>query len=53
MKQLFNRAWQMSDADALALEAKLQSAILGAPNQVEAAMANLQGRAPVFEDRKG
>ena len=52
MKKLFNRAWQMSDADALALEARLQSLILGAPNQVEAVMANLEGRAPVFEDRE-
>ena len=52
MKTLFNQAWQMTEADALGLEAKLQSAILGAPNQTEAVMANLEGRAPVFEDRK-
>lgn len=52
MKKLFNRAWQMSDADALALEARLQSLILGAPNQEEAVIANLEGRAPVFEDRE-
>ena len=51
MKHLFNKAWQMSDAQALALEARLQGAIIGAPNQVEAAMANLQGRAAVFADR--
>ena len=52
MKKLFNRAWKMSDADALSLEAELQSAILGAQNQMEAAMANLQGRDPVFKDRR-
>lgn len=51
MKKLVNQAWQMSDADALALEAQLQSSILGAQNQVEAAMSNLEGRDPVFEDR--
>ena len=50
MKTLFNHAWRMSDAEALALEARLQSALLGSRNQMEAAMANLEGREPVFED---
>jgi enoyl-CoA hydratase/carnithine racemase len=50
MKALFNRAWQMGEADALALEADLQRDILGAPNQREAVQANFEGRAPKFEN---
>ena len=48
-KKLFNRAWQMSEAEALALEAELQTAILGSANQAEAVRANIEQRAPVFE----
>lgn len=50
IKKLFNAGWQMQDADALRLEARLQAAIIGSPNQAEAVMANVEGRAPVFED---
>ncbi len=50
MKKLFNRAWQLPEAEALALEARLQLAILGSPNQGEAVAANMEGRAPVFSD---
>lgn len=50
MKRLFNRAWQMSEAEALALEATLQAALLGSPNQTEAVMANVERRRAVFED---
>jgi enoyl-CoA hydratase/carnithine racemase len=48
-KMLFNRAWQMSEAEALALEAELQTAILGSANQAEAVLANIEQREPVFE----
>jgi enoyl-CoA hydratase/carnithine racemase len=48
-KKLFNRAWQMDEAEALALEARLQTAILGSANQAEAVRANIEHRAPVFE----
>lgn len=50
MKRLFNTAWQMSEAEALALEAELQLGVLGHKNQVEAVMANMQKRAPEFDD---
>jgi enoyl-CoA hydratase/carnithine racemase len=50
MKALFNRAWQLSDADALSLEATLQRDILGASNQREAVQANFERRAPNFSD---
>ena len=50
IKKLFNAGWQMRDADALQLEAKLQAAIIGSPDQAEAVMANVEGRAPVFRD---
>lgn len=50
MKQLFNSAWQMSEAEALALEARLQAALLGSPNQTEAVMANIERREAVFRD---
>jgi enoyl-CoA hydratase/carnithine racemase len=50
MKRLFNTAWRLSEAEALALEAELQSGVLGGKNQLEAAMANLQKRMPDFDD---
>lgn len=50
IKSLINRAWQVSEADALALEARLQGGIIGGENQREAAMANLEKRAPEFKD---
>jgi len=50
MKRLFNTAWQLADADALALEARLQLGVLGKKNQLEAVMANLQNRVPEFDD---
>ena len=49
-KKLFNAAWSLGDAAALALEAKTQLPLLGAPNQVESVMANFEKRAPRFED---
>lgn len=50
MKQLFNSAWRLTDADALALEADLQLGVLGKKNQLEAVMANVQKRVPDFDD---
>lgn len=50
MKVLFDRAFALDDRAALALEAELQLGVMGQPNQVEAVMANLQKRAPNFDD---
>ncbi|MGB5332966.1 MAG: crotonase/enoyl-CoA hydratase family protein [Woeseiaceae bacterium] len=50
IKQLVNEAWHLAEAESLALEAKLQFAIMGSPNQVEAVHANLEKRAPIFSD---
>ncbi len=50
IKQLVNEAWSLSEADSLALEARLQLAIMGSPNQVEAVRANLEDRQPEFAD---
>jgi enoyl-CoA hydratase/carnithine racemase len=53
MKRLFNSAWQMSAAEALALEAELQLSVIGQGNQIEAVMANSQNREPDFSDPGG
>lgn len=50
IKSLVNSAWQMTEVDALALEAKLQSSVIGGTNQLEAVAANLQKRQPEFRD---
>ena len=50
MKQLFNTAWRLSDSEALAMEARAQLRVMGKKNQVEAVMANMQKRAPEFDD---
>jgi len=50
IKRLVNEAWQISEAEALRLEASLQLPLMGSPNQMEAVAANLQKRDPVFED---
>ena len=50
MKRLVNSAWRMSDKQALALEAKLQLAILGSANQGEAVAADVEQRKPRFRD---
>jgi enoyl-CoA hydratase/carnithine racemase len=49
-KQLVNSAWRLSDEAALALEAKLQLAVLGSANQREAVVANIEKRKPRFKD---
>ena len=50
IKALINEGWQMSDTDSLALEARLQSGIIGGTNQLEAVSANLHKRKPDFRD---
>jgi len=50
IKALVNDAWQISDSDALALEARLQSGIIGGENQMEAVSANLNKRKADFKD---
>lgn len=50
MKELVNSAWRMAEAEALALEAKLQSGVLQGENQREAVLANVQQRTPEFLD---
>lgn len=47
-KRLFNRAWECDAGEALALEARLQAALLGRPNQLEAVRAGLAGEMPRF-----
>lgn len=46
-KALVRAAWPGGDAH-LALEARLQAAIIGSANQIEAVMAGMQKRAPTF-----
>ena len=50
MKTMFNTRRDLDAAHALALEAKLQSGIIGRPDQVEAVRANLESREPDFGD---
>ena len=42
IKRLINEAWGLPEAESLALEARIQVGLLGAPNQVEAVRANLE-----------
>jgi enoyl-CoA hydratase/carnithine racemase len=50
MKRMFNERCDLDAAQALALEARLQSRIIGQPNQLEAVRANSEGREPDFGD---
>lgn len=50
IKQLVNGSWGLSEAEALALEMRIQAGILVGPNQAEAVRANLEKRAPEFTD---
>jgi len=50
IKALVNQAWQRAEAESLALEAELQSGIIGRENQLEAINANLGKRDPDFKD---
>lgn len=49
-KALLNAAVLASLADGLALEEKYQRGLLGSTNQIEAVMANMERRTPVFRD---
>jgi enoyl-CoA hydratase/carnithine racemase len=49
-KRLFNETGLGSVQDGFILESELQKQLVGSPNQVEAVRANLEKRAPVFED---
>jgi len=50
MKRMFNERRDLDAGQSLALEAKLQSRVMGHPNQLEAVRANSAGREPEFED---
>lgn len=50
MKQLFGEGWFATEAELLALEAQLQSALLGGEHQREAVRANIEKRTPDFSD---
>lgn len=48
-KVLVDALWSNRTAEGLRLEAELQAALMGAPNQVETVMARMQGREPVYK----
>ncbi len=50
MKQLFGAGWLATEAELLALEARLQAALLGGEHQRESVRANIEKRAPIFSD---
>jgi enoyl-CoA hydratase/carnithine racemase len=50
IKRLFDQSADMSTDQALRLEARLQLSLLGSHQQAEAVAANLEKRAPKFED---
>lgn len=47
-KQLVDRVWALPPGEGLAIEAELQAAIIGAPNQIEAVAAAMARRKPAF-----
>ena len=49
-KRLFNQTGLGSVQEGFLLESELQKKLIGSPNQVEAVRANLEKRAPVFND---
>ena len=49
-KRLFETSWHADERTGLELEAALQGALIGSPNQVEAVRANFEKRAPEFKD---
>ncbi len=49
-KRLLDESRLLDPSTGLALEAKLQRLLIGSPNQLEAVMANIQGRKPSFSD---
>lgn len=51
-KRLFNAANYQTEAEGLLMESQEQDHIIGSANQVEAVMAELEQRAPVFRDEQ-
>jgi enoyl-CoA hydratase/carnithine racemase len=49
-KRLLNASGLLPLDEGLALEADLQRGLLGSPNQMEAVLANMEKRTPVFRD---
>lgn len=49
-KRLFNTAYAIGIEEGLRLEEEIQRQVIGKPNQLEAMMAGLQKRPPVFRD---
>jgi enoyl-CoA hydratase/carnithine racemase len=49
-KRLLEESWHAEPVVGLGLEASLQSALIGSPNQLEAIKANFEDRAPIFVD---
>ena len=49
-KRLFEASWHADARTGLELEARLQTELIGSPNQVEAIKANFEKREPRFED---
>ena len=49
-KKLFETSWHADERTGLALEASLQTELIGSPNQIEAIKANFEKRAPHFKD---
>ncbi len=47
-KRLLRDSYTQTDEERLALEEKLQRRLLGSPNQMEAVMANIEKRDPVY-----
>lgn len=50
IKRLVNKAWHLGETDALALEAELQSGVMGSRNQLEAVQAAMEKRVAEFTD---
>ncbi len=49
-KKLYEDSWHADAGTGLELEARLQTSLIGQPNQVEAVMANFEKRSPEFKD---
>lgn len=50
IKQLINAGFDVDEKSALALEARIQTGLMGRRNQLEAVNANLEKRPPEFDD---
>ncbi len=50
IKKLYNTVWQEGSKSGLSMERRLQSELIGSPNQVEAVAAAMEKRKPKFKD---